>query len=104
MATSTDLDEVLSLLISKAKQAQQIIETKLRIGEELDPDEELDFDGEHRIWLALEEDITAPHVVIAWACGWRMHTDESTVWMLKAVGRTPFDAAQALVGRLGGQT
>lgn len=51
----------------------------------------LDFDGENRIWFAMEE-----NRFDGWTCGWLMKPDEATEFVIEESGRTPIEAALAL--------
>jgi hypothetical protein len=92
--TNDPLDHLLQQLAGMTERAQQIWEEEYRADEdnEVDDDTVFDFDGEHRMWLGLEQDVNG-----LWACGWLMRPDEATEFVLAAHGRTPQAAAQALL-------
>lgn len=103
MSSEATLEQALIWLAGQTAQAEQLFESQLRNNGELEPDEELDFAGEHQLWLSLEEDVIVRDTKRAWVCGWRIHADEATTWAINARAATPLDAAQALVERLGGR-
>ncbi|HNP70385.1 MAG TPA: hypothetical protein PKK15_04730 [Kouleothrix sp.] len=100
---NSDLAAMLVILARKTERAQQIWEDKRRADEGDEYDEDQDEGGEYdedqdegTLWLTLEVDVAGPIGVTTWCCGYRVQEDEATRWAIKACGRTPVDAAQAL--------
>ncbi len=93
MSQVPDLNNLLQRLASMVERAQAIAQAS--------PDysayDELDFEGEHQIWLGME---CAPDGT--WRCGWLMQPDEATDFVIEATGTTPLTAAQALLKRMEG--
>ena len=90
-----ELEQLLIQLASLTERAQQIWEAELRANEDIDDDDELDFEGEDQLWLALEQDVNS-----VWVCGYRRRDDEATLWAVQQIGRTPLAAVQALLAHI----
>lgn len=81
-----DTLETLLLQLAGMKEAAQQI-----VAAEYPPDAVFDWDGDHKIWFAMEQSDGG-----SWCVGWMMQPDESTYFVLQSTGRTPVEAALAL--------
>lgn len=84
------LDELLTRLAGLTPTAQARWEAQQR-----EDDEDYAPIDEESLWLTLERDLNG-----VWLCGWRVRSDEATVWAIHVAGRTPLAAAQALLDEL----
>lgn len=96
-----NLETTLSRLVGLTDRAQQIWEAEQRADEDNGYDEDDEVEG--TLWLTLEVDLASPPGIVAWVCGYRVHEDEATRWAMKEIGRTPADAAQALLALMEGK-
>jgi hypothetical protein len=86
MMTDT-LEMLLLRLVAMKERAQEIVAA------EYPPDAEFDWDGDNRIWLAMEQADDG-----GWGIGWLM---QPSYFVLDANGRTPIEAALKLVEKMG---
>jgi len=80
------LEDLLQRLAALGEQALERWAAQQR-----EEDDEFELSEDYVPWLTLEEGLDG------WICGWRVQPDEASEWTIRADGRTPLAAAQALL-------